>query len=160
MENEMFAKFNELFGDVARDVAEAATGNVERKEVPYGDYEVKIAKLEIVANDYKEGNYYGLPELSCWFKIIGEGEYAGQMLFMTKHLASVNKPSSTGFMIYKVSEFLTSLESGIPVVYENPDQYKALVDSIFKEIDGRGEYQLAFFENKGFKDYQIVKRFQ
>ena len=63
-------------------------------------------------------------------------------------------------MIHKVNEFLTSLESGIPVVFENPDQYKALVDSIFREIDGRAEYQLAYFENKGYKDYQIVKRFQ
>ena len=160
MSEDMFAKFQEMFGDVAKDVAEAATGNVEKKEVPFDDYEVKITKLEIVANDYKDGDYYGLPELSVWFKIIGDGEYAGQRLFRTMRLASVKKPSSTGFMIHKVNEFLNSLESGIPVVYENPEQYKTLVDSIFREIDGRAEYQLSYFENKGFKDYQIVKRFQ
>lgn len=160
MGENIFEKFNEMFGDVAKDVAEAAVGNVEKKEVPFGDYEVRITKLEIVANDYKEGDYYGLPELNVWFRIIGEGEYAGQMLFRTMRLASVKKPSSTGFMIHKVCEFLTSLESGMPVVFENPDQFKALVDSIFREIDGRAEYQLAFFENKGYKDYQIVKRFQ
>jgi hypothetical protein len=57
-------------------------------------------------------------------------------------------------------EFVESLESGIPVVYENLDQYSSLVDTIFKELDGRAEYQLSFFENKGFKDYAIVKRFQ
>ena len=160
MGENMFAKFAEMFGDVAKDVAEASIGNVEKKEGPFGDYEVKITKLEIVANDYEDGDYYGLPELSVWFKVIGEGEYAGQLLFRTMRLASVKKPSSTGFMIHKVNEFLTSLESGIPVVYENPEQYAALVDSIFREIDGRAEYQLAYFENKGYKDYQIVKRFQ
>lgn len=160
MGENMFDKFNEMFGDVAKDVEEAASGNVERKEVPFDDYEVRITKLEIVANDYKDGDYYGLPELSVWFRIIGNGEYAGQMLFRNMRLASVKKPSATGFMIHKVNEFLESLESGIPVVYENPTQYKALVDSIFREIDGRAEYQLAYFENKGFKDYQIVKRFQ
>lgn len=160
MSENIFEKFNEMFGDVAKDVAEAAVGNVEKKDVPFGDYEVRITKLEIVANDYKDGDYYGFPELNVWFRIIGEGEYAGQMLFRTMRLASIKKPSSTGFMIHKVNEFLTSLESGIPVVFENPEQYKALVDSIFREIDGRAEYQLAFFENKGYKDYQIVKRFQ
>lgn len=159
MMNDVFAKFNEMFGDVANDVAEASSGTVERKEVPFGDYEVKITKLEIVANDYEAGDYYGLPELSVWFKIIGDGEYAGQRLFRNMRLASIKKPSSTGFMIHKVCEFLNSLESGIPVVYENPSQFVALVDEIFKAIDGRGEYQLAYYENKGFKDYTIVKRF-
>lgn len=159
MVNDVFAKFNEEFGDVANAVAEAASGNVERKEVPYGDYEVKITKLEIVANDYEAGDYYGFPELSVWFKIIGDGEYAGQRLFRNMRLASIKKPSSTGFMIHKVCEFLESLESGIPVVYENPTQFVALVDEIFNAIDGRAEYQLAYYENKGFKDYTIVKRF-
>lgn len=160
MGNDLFAKFNEMFGDVANEVAEASAGTVERKEVPYGDYEVKITKLEIVANDYKEGDYYGLPELSVWFRIIGTGEYAGQMLFRNMRLASVKKPSSTGFMIHKVCEFLNSLESGVPVVYENPNQFVELVKEIFTAIDGRAEYQLAYFDNKGFKDYEIVKRFQ
>lgn len=162
MSENMFDKFNAMFGDVEKDVAEAAASStpIEKKEVPFDDYEVRITKLEIVANDYKEGDYYGLPELAVWFRILGDGEYAGQMLFRTMKLASVKKPSATGFMIHKVNEFLTSLESGIPVVYENPKQYKDLVDTIFREIDGRAEYQLTYFENKGYKDYQIVKRFQ
>ena len=159
MGENIFEKFNEMFGDVAKDVAEASVGKVERKEVPYDDYEVKITKLEIVANDYKDGDYYGLPELSVWFRIIGDGEYAGQMLFRNMRLASVKNPRATGFMIHKVNEFLESLESGIPVVFENPEQYKALVDEIFKAIDGRAEYQLTYFDNKGYRDYQIVKRF-
>lgn len=161
MNTEILAKFNEMF-DVAglqKDIEEAASGNVERKEVPYGDYEVKITKLELGENTF-EGDYKGMPELHVWFKIIGNGEYAGQMLFMNKRLVSVKNPNATGFLIHKVNEFLDSLESGIPVVFENFEQYGALINQIFNELDGRAEYQLAYFENKGFKDYQIVKRFQ
>lgn len=161
MNNELFEKFNSMFDieGLQSDIAEAASGTVERKEVPYGDYEVKITKLELGENTF-EGDYKGMPELHVWFKIIGDGEYAGQMLFMNKRLVSVKNPKATGFLIHKVNEFVDSLESGLPVVFENFEQYGALIAQIFNTIDGRAEYQLAFFENNGFKDYQIVKRFQ
>lgn len=159
MGENMFARFQEMFGDVAKDVAEAASSNVERKEVPYGDYEVKITKLELGECTF-DGEYKGMPEAHIWFRIIGTGEYAGQMLFMNKRLVSLKNPSANGFIIHRFNEFLDSLESGIPVVMENWEQYANLIKSIFNEIDGRGEYQLSYFDNKGFKDYQIVKRFQ
>lgn len=164
MGNEMFAKFNEMFGDVSKEVAElSANQNFEKKKVPFGDYEVKITKLAIVEHEW-EDEYQGLPELTAWFKIIGDaehdGEYVGQTLFVTKKLGSVKNPSASAFILKRSMEFIESLESGIPVVYENLDQYSSLVDTIFKELDGRAEYQLSFFENKGFKDYAIVKRFQ
>lgn len=159
MHEAMYERFQEMFGGVAKDVAEAATSNVERKEVPYGDYEVKITKLELGECTF-DGDYKGMPEAHVWFKIIGEGEYAGQMLFMNKRLISIKNPSANGFIIHRFNEFLASLESGIPVVMENWEQYGNLISTIFNEIDGRAEYQLAYFDNKGFKDFQIVKRFQ
>ena len=161
MNNEMFTRFNEMFDveGLQKDIEEASAGTVERKEVPYGDYEVKITKLELGECTF-DGDYKGMPELNVWFRIINNDEYAGQMLFMTKRLVSLKNPKATGFLIHKVNEFLDSLESGIPVVFENFEQYGALIESMFKELDGRAEYQLAFFENKGFKDYAIVKRFQ
>lgn len=160
MSNDLFAKFNDMFGDIAKDVAEAASSNVERKEVPFGDYEVKVTKLELGENTYEGGDYFGMPEAHIWFRIIGQGEYAGQMLFVNKRLVSLNNPNANGFLIHKFNEFLDTFESGIPVVFENWAQYGQLIKSIFEAIDGRAEYQLAFFENKGYKDYQIVKRFQ
>lgn len=159
MSENIFAKFNDMFGDIAKDVAEVASGTVERKEVPFGDYEVKVAKLELGANTYEQGDYYGMPEAKVWFKIIGEGEYAGQMLFMNKRLTSAKGSKATAFMLHNFNQFLESLESGVPVVFENWEQYGELLATIFNEIDGRAEYQLAFFDNKGYKDYQIVKRF-
>lgn len=160
--SDMFEKFNEMF-DVAglkKDIADAASSNpVERKEVPFGDYEVKIAKLELGKHEFDD-DYKDMPEAHVWFKIIGDGEYSGQMLFMNKRLVSLKNPSATGFIMRKFNEFLESLESGFIVEFENFVQYKNLIDSIFDAIDGRGEYQLSYFENKGYKDYRIVKRFQ
>lgn len=161
MNNELYEKFNEMFDveGLQKDIEEAASGNVERKEVPFGDYEVKITKLELGECTF-EGEYKGMPEAHVWFKILGDGEYSGQMLFMNKRLVSLKNPKSTGFLIHKFNEFLESLESGVSVFFENWEQYGQTIDSIFNEIDDRGEYQLAFFENNGWKDYQIVKRFQ
>lgn len=159
MGENIFSKFNEMFGDLAKDVAEASTSTVERKEVPYGDYEVKVTKLELGECTF-EGEYYGMPEAHVWFKVIGDGEYAGQMLFMNKRLVSLKNPSANGFIIRKFNDFLESLETGVDVVFENWEQYADMIKTMFNEIDGRAEYQLAYFDNKGFKDYQIVKRFQ
>lgn len=159
MEGNMFARFNDMFGDIAKDVAEANVGKVERKVVPFSDYEIKITKLELGECTF-EGDYFGMPEAHVWFKIIGTGEYAGQMLFMNKKLVSTKNPSMNGFIIRKFMEFLESLETGIPVVFENWEQFADLMKTMFNEIDGRAEYQLSYFENKGFKDYAIVKRFQ
>lgn len=156
--SDIFAKFNEMFGDVSDAVADASSGTVERKEVPFGDYEVRVTKLVLEECDF-DCDYKGLPQLSVWFKIINHDEYAGQLLFCTKRLASLKGKKSTAFMILKANELLESLESGVPVSFENPEQYKALVEEIFREIDGRAEYQLAYYENKGYKDYVITQRF-
>lgn len=161
MGENIFERFNSLFNaeELARDVKEQSSGPVEKKDVPFGDYEVRVTKLSLEECPF-DGDYKGLPQLNVWFKIINHDEYSGQILFCTKRLLSVKNPSANGFMLSKVNEFLESLESGVPVVFENFVQYKALIDEIFREIDGRAEYQLNFCENKGFKDYIITQRFK
>lgn len=158
---DIFAKFNSMFDvdALARDVKEQNSGSVEKKDVPYGDYEVRVTKLVLEECDF-DCDYKGMPQLNVWFKIINHEEYAGQLLFCTKRLISLNNPKKgTPFLVHKANELLESLESGIPVAFENFVQYKELVNEIFREIDGRGEYQLAYFENKGYKDYAITQRF-
>ncbi len=161
MSYEVFARFDEMFdaAELAKDIAAVSVDNkVEKKDVPFGDYEVKITKLELGECTF-DGDYKGMPEAHVWFKILGEGEYAGQMLFMNKKLVSLKSTKGTAFMIRKFNEFLDSLETGIPVAFENFGQYGALIADVFAEIDGKAEYQLSYFDNKGFKDYQIVQRF-
>lgn len=161
MGENIFERFNSMFDtvDLAKGVAEAGSGSVEKKDVPFGDYEVRVTKLVLEECPF-DGDYKGMPQLSVWFKIINHDEYAGQILFCTKRLVSVKKPSATSFMIHKVNEFLDSLESGVPVVFENFTQYGDMIAEIFNAIDGRAEYQLAYCENKGFKDYTITQRFK
>lgn len=157
----IFEKFNELFNadELAKDIAETNANSQPfvKKEVPYGNYEVKITKLEIGEHDF-EGDYKGMPEAKVWFKIINHDELSGQTLFMNKKLISLKNPKS-GFMLHKFVEFLNSLETSYTATFENWDQFGALVASMFAEIDGRAEYNLAYFDNKGFKDYAIVERF-
>lgn len=153
MGENLFAKFNEMFGgaeglkDLAKDVESAASSNGDFVEVPKGDYEVKVSKIELGA-----AKNSGAPMAKVWFDIVA-GDFKGQKIFMNQML-------STGFGIHKMNEFLTSLETGIPVVFENFEQYADVFAQIFTEVDGKAEYQLSYGENnKGFATYTIVQRF-
>lgn len=158
--NEMFAKFNNLFGaeglaglkeDV--DKAGANTGNFE--EVPHNDYEVKISKLALEEVTNEQSANYGMPKVSVWFTILA-GDYKNQKIFMTQ---MVHK----GFGIHKMNEFLESLQTGIPVQFENFNQYGELLKEIFNYLDtNQCEYQLAYTanpKNPNFSNYTIVKKF-
>lgn len=152
--NELFQKFNEAFDveGLKADVAAAADGNVEFKEVPKGSYEVKVTKIELGVTGENSKNP-GMPMAKVWFDILA-GDYKGQKIFMNQMLTS-------GFGIHKMNELLTSLETGIQVVFENFEQYAELMTLIFNEVDGKGEYELAYGENnKGFSTYTIIQRFQ
>lgn len=153
----MFEKFNEMFGgaeglkDLQKDVEAASSNTGEFVEVPKGDYEVKVTKIELGATG-EQSKTPGAPMAKVWFDILA-GEFKGQKIFMNQMLTS-------GFGIHKMNEFLNSLETGIPVVFENFEQYAALFEEIFREVDGRAEYQLAYGENnKGFSTYTIVQKF-
>ena len=153
MSENMFEKFNKMFDvdGLKKDIEQAATSSGDFVEVPKGDYEVKVVKIELGETGEKSKNP-GMPMAKVWFEVIA-GEYKGQKIFMNQMLTS-------GFGIHKMNEFLDSLETGIPVVFENFVQYDELFKAIFKEIDGKGEYALAYGENnKGYSTYAITKRF-
>jgi hypothetical protein len=87
-----------------------------------------------------------------WFDIVA-GELKGQKIFMNQMLTS-------GFGVHKMNQFLTSLETGITVVFENFEQYADLFTQIFNEVDGKAEYQLHYDQNnKGYSIYEIIKKF-
>lgn len=157
MGENIFAKFNEMFGgevglkDLQNDIANAASSNTEFVEVPKGDYEVKIVKLELGETGENAKNP-GMPKVSVWFEILA-GEFKGQKIFMNQMLTSA-------FGFHKMNKFLTSLETGILVEFENFGQYNDLLNQVFNEVDGKAEYQLSYGENnKGFSTYTIVQRF-
>ena len=151
---DMFEKFNEMvdLAGLKTDIEKAASSNGEFEEVPVGDYEVKVVKLELGATGEKAKNP-GMPMAKVWFEVLA-GEYKGQKIFMNQMLTS-------GFGIFKMNELMSRLDESIPVVFENFTQYADLMEQIFNSIDGVGEYQLHYDKNnKGYNVFEIIKRFK
>ena len=155
MGNEMFAKFNAMFDveGLKKDIESSASNTGDFVDVPHGDYEVKVVKIELGATGEKSKTP-GAPMARVWFEVL-TGDYKGQKIFMNHLLTK-------GFSIHKFNEFMVSLESGVPVVFENFEQYADLMKQVFNAIDGKGEYQLAYTanpKNANFSEYNIVQRF-
>jgi len=126
-----------------KDVQEAAENGANYREVPHGEYEVKIEKLELVES--KAGD----PMVTVWFKIL-TGEYKGCMIFM-------NQVITKGFQIHLMNEFLRSLDSGYDIEFKSYSQYGQLLMDIHEAIDGQLEYGLKYGEGKkGFNTYEIT----
>lgn len=153
MDENIFEKFNSMIDieGLKKDVETAASSDGEFVEIPHGDYEVKVSKIELSKTGGKSKTP-GMPMAKVWFDILA-GDYKGQKIFMNQMLTS-------GFGIHKMNEFLNSLETGIPVVFENFLQYSDLFKQIFELVDGKAEYQLHYSQNsKGYNTYDIIQRF-
>ena len=144
-----FSKFDkkvDLEG-LKQDITEAEeNGGGEFKEVPHGNYEVAITKLEL--DESKKGD----PMVKVWFKIL-EGEYKGSLIFM-------NQVITRGFQIHIVDEFLRSLETDIEVGFVSYADYAQLLMDIYEAINGNYEYGLKYGENKGFNTFEITDVFE
>ena len=139
---EKFDKVIDVEG-LQKDVQEAAENGANFREVPHGEYEVKIEKLELVES--KKGD----PMVTIWFKVVS-GEYKGSIIFY-------NQVITQGFQIHIVNELLRSLDSGIEVEFKTYKQYGQLLMDIHEAIDGRLEYGLKYGEGKkGFSTYEIT----
>lgn len=141
-----FSKFDkqvDLEG-LKKDIEDSA--NNDFKDVPHGNYEVAITKLELAES--KKGD----PMVKIWFKVVN-GEYKGSLIFM-------NQVITRGFQIHIVDELLRSLETGIEISFESYSQYNDLLLDIFEAIDGNFEYGLKYGENKGFDTFEITEVFE
>ena len=150
----IFEKFNSIFdlNGLKSDIEAAASNDGEFIEPPDGNYEVKVTKLELGQTGEKSKTP-GMPMLKVWFDTLA-GAFKGQKIFCNQML-------TTGFGIHKANQLLTDLESGVPVTFENFDQYHNMLGQIFAAIDGTGEYELAYgHNNKGYATYQIVQKFK
>lgn len=131
-----------------KDAAENGGGNF--KEVPHGEYEVEVNKLEL--GESKKGD----PMVILWFKIL-EGDYKGSMIFMYQ---VVNQ----GFQIHIVNEILRAMIEKSPmdvVEFKNYNQYGNLLMDIFETIDGNFEFQLDYAKGKkDFSTYTINDVFE
>lgn len=119
------------------------------KDVPDGEYEVSIDKLELVAT--KETHK---PMVSGWFKIVGNSEFKGQRIFM-------NQVIDEAFKIHIMNEFLRGLGTDREIEFQSYTQYGNLLMDIQEEIDGKFEYGLKYTHNrKGFAQFEITEVFE
>lgn len=151
-----FGKFDKMvdIDGLKKDIAyaEANSGDADFKDVPHGSYEVAIDKLELT-----ETKKTGKPMASCWMKIVSDGEFKGQRIFM-------NQVITQGFQIHIMNAFLRSLlpdGSDIDVEFTSYAEYNDLLLDIAEYVDGKFEYGLEYGENsKGFDIFQITDIFE
>lgn len=129
------------------EIKKAQENNVEYKEVPVGQYEVEVNKIELKKSKNND------PMFSCWLKIL-TGEYKGQLLFM-------NQVVKEGFQVHICNEFLRSLDTGIEIEFIKYSQYAELLDKVKEAIDKQKlEYGIEYGEKKGFKTFKITDVFE
>lgn len=118
------------------------------KEVPHGEYEVKIEKLELVLS--KKGD----PMVSIWYKIL-EGEYKDSLIFQ-------NQVITQGFQIHIMNEFLRTLEVIDDVEFEDYEQYNDLLLDISEKIEEEKlEFALEYScNNKGYNTFKVLEIFE
>ena len=129
-----------------KDVQEASERDFgDFPDVPYGKYEVKIHKLELVKSNK------GDPMVSVWFKIIN-GNYKESMIFM-------NQVVVQGFQIHTANEFLRSLKTDESMEFKGYEKYNILLLNIYEKVLDN-EYELEYTENKkGYKKFEILQKF-
>ena len=146
-----FDKFNSMVNldGIRKDVEEAANNSGDFDEVPYGKYEVKLEKLELV--ECKSEKNKGQPMASVWFRITA-GDQKNRLIFMSQLV-------NAGFKIHLFNEFLRSLDSGCEIEFVDYNQYNDLLLDIFEASENTG-FVLDYYENnKGYKAYKIEEVF-
>lgn len=141
-----FSKFDQKVDleGLKKDIEDSA--NNDFKEVPHGNYEVAVTKLEL--SESKKGD----PMVKVWFKIVS-GEYKNSLIFL-------NQVITQGFQIHIVDELLRSFETDIDVHFDSYSQYAELLADVYEAIDGNLEYGLKYSENKGFNTFEITEVFE
>lgn len=145
----IFDKWNEQIDgeNLAREVKEVAENGGDYKEVPHGEYEVKVEKMEL-----KESKS-GAPMVAIQFRIL-EGEFKNSCLFM-------NQVVTQPFQIHTANQFMKSLDSGVDVAFDgNFEHYNNMILDIHEAIDkDKLEYTLSYTESKGYPRYKIKEVF-
>lgn len=149
MTENLWSKFDNAVDTdaLAKEVQKAAESGGDYPEIPFGEYEVKIKKLELTESKKHDAM------VSCWFEILA-GEFKGNLIFY-------NQVINQAFQIHIVNEFLRSLGTDLNVEFETYTQYGNLLMDIMEEVDGNLEYGLKYEEGKkGFAKYEITDVFE
>lgn len=143
--NNIWEKFDQTVDleALSQDIENAKDNKREFEDVPEGNYEVKITKIEL--KESKKGD----PMISIHMKIVA-GKYENQYLFMNLVIAKA-------YSIHLAKEFLKSLETEVVIDFQSYAQFYKLLDEVMDYIEERElEYQVKFTKNKnGFSVFEI-----
>ena len=146
---DMFEKWNsnvDLRG-LQKDVKDAQDNKREYEEIPHGEYEVKVDKMELKSS--KKGD----PMVSIWFTIL-EGKYKESKLFL-------NQVITQGFQIHIVNELLKSMKTDLAIEFVDYKQYAELLLDVAEECDTNNlEFALKYEDNKGYDKFTITEVFE
>ena len=141
----IFDKWNEQIdgAKMAQEVKEVEKNGAEYKEVPVGEYEVKVEKMEL------RESKSGAPMVSIQFRIL-EGEFKKSCLFM-------NQVVTQPFQIGIVNDFLRSMETDVTVDFDgNYAHYNDMILDVFEATDKENlEFLISYSERNGFPRYKI-----
>lgn len=122
----------------------------EFKEVPLGEYEVRVNQMELTTS--KKGD----PMLAIRFQIL-DGPFKNNLVFY-------NQVLTLGFQIHMANKMLRSFDTGIeiPTEFKGYSALNELILDVSEEIDAQGlEYALKYDENKkGYKTFEIMEVFE
>lgn len=150
MSQDIFGQFDAEYNPelLKNDIAEIEKngGFGERREVPPGNYEIKVMDLSL------KQSKKGLPMLSCRMDILA-GAFAGERIYM-------NQIIDAAFKIHIANQFLRSLNSGADIAFTTYREYDALLKHIFRAISGKYEYGLEYGRNENdFPTFAVIDVF-
>lgn len=144
-----FSKFDmnaEALEDLKKELATMQNeGDGTLKDVPVGEYEATITKLEL-----KESKS-GRPMVAIWFKIVN-GPYKGQIIFY-------NQIIEKAFQIHLIKQFFAPFNLQTPVTFESYAQFADCLALVKQELD-KVEFALDYTVNdKGYNAYNVTQVF-
>lgn len=145
-----FSKFDSMFDleGLKNDIKAAADRNTEVVEVPDGQYECKVEKMEM--KESKSGN----PMVSIWFRIVA-GDFKNSVLFM-------NQVITTGFGLHTAKKTLSDMDTGLPIDFQSFSQFAGLIESVKEAIETQKlEYAVKYTTTKNnYKNFEITEVFR
>ena len=132
-----FTKFDSMINEaeLSKQLEEAKNNAPQtNKEVPAGNYTVKVEKMEVGAT--KDGR----PMFKVQCRIL-EGEFKKWCVFMNRVLYGTKNDAT---MISSVIGWLQKLEPSMVVEFKNYSQFSDLVLDIFEEVADAVELDVAY----------------
>ena len=132
-----FTKFDSMINEaeLSKQLEEAKNNAPQtNKEVPAGNYTVKVEKMEVGAT--KDGR----PMFKVQCRIL-EGEFKKWCVFMNRVLYGTKNDAT---MISSVIGWLQKLEPSMAVEFKNYSQFADLVLDIFEEVADAVELDVAY----------------